>query len=399
MGKRASHRHCRSGPRRVGGGHRAPPSGLRGADLRAGARARRVRRRHQHQPQFGESSFDALDLADKLHAIASEPIGLTWRDWGSDDDPQPSAIRRFREALRRQVLRHRIAATCIACSRRRCRRTIIHLGKRCTAVESRNGTAAPDASPTAPAPKPTSSSVATASARRFAPACSAAKALTTPERCAGARWRPPTRCRRTITTATSTNGPATAASSSATTSGRASSSISSASGSSPAGPSSPGRCRATSMKCWRPSPMPATKLRRMMAAATSCSKWGQFTGEHAPQWTKDRVDAARQFRARHACDLRARRQHGLRGRLCPGAMAARQAPTIRTRRWPATKRPASRGRRKSSSSRAPKSASRSSIRTGTACAARSTFIKRHGSTTSGVYRFIFGYDPVTQWQG
>ena len=35
----------------------------------------------------------------------SEPVGLTWRDWGSDDDSQSSAIRRFRKALRRQVLR------------------------------------------------------------------------------------------------------------------------------------------------------------------------------------------------------------------------------------------------------------------------------------------------------
>ena len=26
-----------------------------------------------------------------------------------------------------------------------------------------------------------------------------------------------------------------------------------------------------------------------MAAATSCSKWGQFTGDHAPRWTKGRI--------------------------------------------------------------------------------------------------------------
>src|SRR4029078_12085461 len=38
-----------------------------------------------------------------------------------------------------------------------------------------------------------------------------------------------------------------------------------------------------------PLPHAGEKLRRMMAEATSCSKWGQFTGEHAPQWTKDRV--------------------------------------------------------------------------------------------------------------
>ena len=38
-----------------------------------------------------------------------------------------------------------------------------------------------------------------------------------------------------------------------------------------------------------PRPSVRDKLRRMMAEATSCSKWGQFTGEHAPQWTKGRV--------------------------------------------------------------------------------------------------------------
>ena len=26
------------------------------------------------------------------------------------------------------------------------------------------------------------------------------------------------------------------------------------------------------------------------------------------------------------------------------------------------------------------------------------FLTRHGSTTRGVYRWIFGYDPVTQWR-
>jgi 2-polyprenyl-6-methoxyphenol hydroxylase-like FAD-dependent oxidoreductase len=27
------------------------------------------------------------------------------------------------------------------------------------------------------------------------------------------------------------------------------------------------------------------------------------------------------------------------------------------------------------------------------------FLTRHGSTTAGVYRWIFGYDPVAQWRG
>jgi salicylate hydroxylase len=27
------------------------------------------------------------------------------------------------------------------------------------------------------------------------------------------------------------------------------------------------------------------------------------------------------------------------------------------------------------------------------------FLKRHGSTTGGIYRWIFGYDPIAQWRG
>jgi len=27
------------------------------------------------------------------------------------------------------------------------------------------------------------------------------------------------------------------------------------------------------------------------------------------------------------------------------------------------------------------------------------FLTRHGSTTGGVYRSIFGYDPVKEWRG
>jgi hypothetical protein len=27
------------------------------------------------------------------------------------------------------------------------------------------------------------------------------------------------------------------------------------------------------------------------------------------------------------------------------------------------------------------------------------FMTRYGSTTNGVYRWIFGYDPVAQWRG
>ena len=75
------------------------------------------------------------------------------------------------------------------------------------------------------------------------------------------------------------------------------------------------------------------------------------------------------------------------------------APTIRTRRWPATKRCASRGRPGCSSFRAPKSASRSMHSNWDRLRREAAFVTRHGSTTGGVYRWIFGYDPVAQWRG
>jgi 2-polyprenyl-6-methoxyphenol hydroxylase-like FAD-dependent oxidoreductase len=28
-----------------------------------------------------------------------------------------------------------------------------------------------------------------------------------------------------------------------------------------------------------------------------------------------------------------------------------------------------------------------------------TFVTRHGVTTRGVFRFLYSYDPVSQWQG
>jgi hypothetical protein len=27
------------------------------------------------------------------------------------------------------------------------------------------------------------------------------------------------------------------------------------------------------------------------------------------------------------------------------------------------------------------------------------FLTKHATTTSGIYRWIFGYDPVSQWRG
>src|SRR5689334_24155591 len=82
--------------------------------------------------------FRALDLADKLHAVGSEPVGLTWRDWGSDTIHNRLPFGDFEKryganyyVVHRSDL-HRLLSEALP-------HDIIHLGKRCTAAESRNG--------------------------------------------------------------------------------------------------------------------------------------------------------------------------------------------------------------------------------------------------------------------
>ena len=85
--------------------------------------------------------FQALDLAEKLHAIGTEPIGLTWRDWGSDTihNRLPFVDFEKRYGAKYYVTHrsdlHRLLSEALP-------QDIIHLGKRCAMAESRNGTAA-----------------------------------------------------------------------------------------------------------------------------------------------------------------------------------------------------------------------------------------------------------------
>ena len=84
--------------------------------------------------------FQAVGLADKLHAIASEPIGLSWRDWNADairySLPFGDFERRYGAkyyVVHRSDL-HRLLSEAVP-------QASIALGKRCTRVESRNGVA------------------------------------------------------------------------------------------------------------------------------------------------------------------------------------------------------------------------------------------------------------------
>ena len=82
--------------------------------------------------------FQAVGLAGKLHAISSEPAGLTWRDWHSGEIhnclPFGDFERRYGAkyyVVHRSDL-HRMLSEAVP-------REVIELGKRCMRVESRNG--------------------------------------------------------------------------------------------------------------------------------------------------------------------------------------------------------------------------------------------------------------------
>ena len=82
--------------------------------------------------------FHAVGLADKLHAISSEPIGLTWRDWGSGEihNRLPFVDFEKRYGAKYYVVHrsdlHRLLSEAVP-------QASIQLGKRCTQVETRNG--------------------------------------------------------------------------------------------------------------------------------------------------------------------------------------------------------------------------------------------------------------------
>src|SRR5262245_18841235 len=85
--------------------------------------------------------FQAVGLADRLHAIASEPVGLSWRDWSETQIryslPFGDFERRYGAkyyVVHRSDL-HRLLSEAVP-------EASIQLGKRCTRVESRNGAAA-----------------------------------------------------------------------------------------------------------------------------------------------------------------------------------------------------------------------------------------------------------------
>ncbi len=135
----------------------------------------------------------------------------------------------------------------------------------------------------------------------------------------------------------------------------------------------------------------------LLARATHCTKWGQFTGEHAPQWTKGRVallgDAA----------------HAMLATFAQGAAMAFEDSFVLAK-WLGTYRddPA-RALGGYEAVRKPRATRVQSLsRTEVAFKKVSTpierlrrewaYLTRFGSTWSSVYRWMFSYDPVTHWR-
>jgi salicylate hydroxylase len=134
----------------------------------------------------------------------------------------------------------------------------------------------------------------------------------------------------------------------------------------------------------------------MMAAASSCSKWGQFTGEHASQWTKDRVtllgDSAHAMLATFGQGANMAFEDAYV--LAQWLRAEADDPPSALAGYEAVRKP--RATRMQQLSRT-EVLFKKQHTTWDRLRREYVFLARHGSTTSGVYRWIFGYDPVAQW--
>ena len=139
-------------------------------------------------------------------------------------------------------------------------------------------------------------------------------------------------------------------------------------------------------------------LRHTLRQATSCSKWGQFSGEHAAQWTRGRVallgDAA----------------HAMLATFGQGANMAFEDSYVLAR-WldehrddPAAALAGYEAVRKPRASRVQRM-SRMEVRfkklgsPWERLRREFAYVTRFGSHTGGIYRWIFGYDPVKAWRG
>ena len=340
--------------------------------------------------------FQAVGLADKLHKVSSEPEGLTWRDWNSGEIHNCLPFGDFEKrygnkyyVVHRSDL-HRLLSEAVPVSD-------INVGKRCAAVETRNGTAGlsfTDGSSTE------------------ADVVIGADGIRSAVRAALFGGEGPhyagTMCWRAL------------APSSALPKDYHDRYVNQWSGEGgfvvsyyirqgefinfvcvrqqPGWTEQSWSVPSTVEEMLAAFPKAGDKLRRMMGAATSVSKWGQFTGEHAPQWTKDRAT------------LLGDSAHAMLATFGQGANMAFEDAYVLAQWLKSSSDDVPTALAGYEGARKPRATmvqqlSRTEVRFKKQHTVmerlhrEAVFLTRHGFTTGGVYKWIFGYDPTVQWRG
>ena len=340
--------------------------------------------------------FHAVGLADKLHTVSSEPVGLTWRDWGSGEIHNCLPFVDFEQrygakyyVVHRSDL-HRLLAEAVP-------QSSIHVGKRCAKVESRNGSVG------------LTFADGTSAEADVAIGCDGIRSAVRSSLFGGEGPRyAGTMCWRAL------------APTDAFPQDYHDRHVNQWSGDGgfvisyyirqdkfinfvcvrqqPGWTEQSWSVPSSVEEMLAAFPRAGEHLRSMMGAATSCSKWGQFTGEHAPQWTKDRVT------------LLGDSAHAMLATFGQGANMAFEDAYVLAQWLRASADDPHAALTGYESVRKPRATwvqqlSRTEVRfkkqasTWDRLRREYVFLTRHGSTTGGVYRSIFGYDPVKEWRG
>jgi salicylate hydroxylase len=339
--------------------------------------------------------FEAVGLADKLHAVGSEPIGLTWRNWtsGEINNCLPFVDFEKRYGSRYYVVHrsdlHRLLSEAVP-------QASIALGKRCTAVESRNGTAG------------LSFKDGTSAEADVVVGCDGIRSAV--RACVFGGEGPHyagTMCWRALAPSSALpkdyhdryvnqwSGEGGFVISYYVRQGEFINFV--AVRQQPGWTEQSWSVPSSVDEMMAAFPNAGDKLRTMMSKATSCSKWGQFTGEHAPQWTKGRAtllgDSAHAMLATFGQGANMAFEDAYV--LGQWLKAEADQPDAALAGYEAVRKP--RATRVQQLSRTEVRFKR--IHTNWDRLRReAVFLTRHGSTTGGVYRWIFGYDPIAQWR-
>jgi salicylate hydroxylase len=340
--------------------------------------------------------FRAVGLADKLHEVGSEPTGLSWRDWntGAIKYSLPFGDFEKRYGAKYYVVHrsdlHRLLAEAVP-------ETSIALAKRCARVETRNGTVG------------LSFDDGTSAEADIVVGCDGIRSAV--RACVfggeGPRYVG-TMCWRAL------------APTAALPEGYHDRSVNQWSGEGgfvisyyirqgrfvnfvavrqqPGWTEQSWSVPSTVAEMLAAFPNAGETLRRMMSEATSCSKWGQFTGEHAPQWTKGRVallgDSAHAMLATFGQGANMAFEDAYV--LAQWLSASAEDPDTALAGYEAARKPrATRVQQLSRTEVHFKKLHSDWDR----LRREFVFVTKFGSTTGAIYKWIYGYDPVTQWQG